>query len=343
MDGYLPSVALKLNPEKNWLEMTGFSVAIIGLGSIGIRHARNFRSLGWQVLGFDPDCERQSALIEVGGQARGNRDDTLAEADIAVICSPNAMHLDDAMAAVAADCHILIEKPLAHREAGVEELLEAADVKFLTLALAQNLRYHPAIETAHSWISEGKLGKLLWGRFLCSSYLPNWRPDQDYRLNYTADATTGGVLFDIIHEFDLAHFLMGSGETIAAGAISSGTLDIDAEDCADVIIRHTSGAQSSLHLDYISRNRHRLVEITGTKGFLKIDILGRRLTLTDIDGGIIDEQAFSGSNTDTYRDEITDFVSSIAEGRKPRCSGTEGLAVLRQVLAARQMSGLSQS
>jgi predicted dehydrogenase len=323
--------------------MTDFVVAVIGLGSIGLRHARNLRSLGMSVLGFDPDGKRQIALTEIGGEACSSRDVALTGATMAVVSSPNELHLDDARAAIEAGCHTLIEKPFAHIGEGVEELLKVAAAKNLVLALAHNLRFHPAIEAAHSLITEGILGNLLWGRFLCSTYLPDWRPDQDYRLNYTANATTGGVLFDIIHEFDLAYYLLGPGRTIAASALRTGTLEIDSEDCADVIIRHDCGAQSSLHLDYISRPRRRSLEIMGTNGFVEIDILGRRLTMTSENGELIKDQTFSGSNSDTYHSEIVDFCSAIKENSTPRCSGEDGLAVLHQVLAARQLCGLPQS
>ncbi|MHA1598171.1 MAG: Gfo/Idh/MocA family protein [Alphaproteobacteria bacterium] len=317
------------------------TVAIIGLGSIGMRHARNLLDMGHAVIGFDPNPPRRQQLLDLGGDPVDSRDGALDGADAAVICSPNAAHLQDSRAALDAGCHVLIEKPLAHTERGIEEMLAAAAGK--VVAVAHNMRFHPGIEAAREIIASGALGDLLWGRFICASYLPDWRDGQDYRKNYTADAKTGGVLFDIVHEFDSAHYLLGPGETLAASASQSGLLDMESEDTADVIVGHQGGARSTLHLDYVTRPARRRADVAGTKGLLEIDIIGRRLTLTGIDGTVVDDRTFDGDNTDTYRDEMADFLNAVQAGTSPRCDGTEALAVLRQVLAARRISGLPEA
>src|SRR5262249_26027808 len=151
---------------------------------------------------------------------------------------------------------------------------------------ALNLRFHPAVIEAKKRIATGELGKLLWGRLICASYLPDWRPGQDYRQGYASDPTTGGGLFDIIHEFDLGHHLLGAATAVAAQARTSGVLDMKSEDVADILLRHQSGASSSIHLDYVTRPAQRVTEIAGTTGFLHLDIAGRRATMTDAKGAL---------------------------------------------------------
>ena len=316
------------------------TVAVIGLGSIGMRHARNLLDMGHAVRGFDPNAPLRSELKDMGGEALETRDDAFKGAAAAVICSPNAAHLDDARTALDVDCHVLIEKPMAHTERGIEDMLAGTDK---TIAVAHNMRFHPSVEAAKKIISSGALGDLLWGRFVCASYLPDWRPGQDYRKNYTADASTGGVLFDIVHEFDIANYLLGAAETLAACASRSGHLEMDSEDIADVIIRHANGARSTLHLDYVTRPARRRADIAGTKGLLEIDIIGRSLRLTGIDGDVSDERTFEGENAETYRAEMKDFLNAVETGAQPRCDGTEALSVLHQVLAARRISGLPEA
>jgi len=101
--------------------------------------------------------------------------------------------------------------------------------------------------------------------------------------------------------------------------------------------------RSSLHVDYVTRPPRRRADIAGTKGLLEFDIIARTLTLTGTDGGVIDERAFEGDNTDSYRAEMADFLNAVETGTGPRCDGAEALSVLRQVLAARRISGLPEA
>lgn len=320
--------------------MAATEIAIIGLGSIGLRHTGNILSKGCRAIGFDPDPKRRAELKDQGGTPVDSRDVALGMAGAAVIASPNPAHLDDARAAIDAGCHVLIEKPMAHTDVGVEDLLTAAEEKNLTVALAHNQRFQPMVEAARKLIENGALGEVRSGRFVCSSYLPDWRPWQDHRQNYTADPVTGGVLFDISHEFDLAHHLLGPAVTESAAAENSGTLGIDAEDTADVVLMHECGARTDVHVDYISRQARRDFEITGNGGRLHADIRNRSLEIYDAKETKIDQQTFGGGDGETYEDEMQDFLNAIETGSAPRCGGAEGLAVLRLVLAARRLSGL---
>ena len=315
-------------------------IAVLGLGSIGLRHARNLAARGLDVIGFDPDRE-QCIELEVMGQAvGGSREELLAVSDAVVIASPSELHLDDLAATVEAGCHALVEKPIGHTVAGFEALFDSADEQGLCIFSGMNLRFHPAVQAAKADLDRGRIGTLLWARLLASSYLPDWRPEHDYRQGYAADPVTGGVLFDIIHEFDLAHHLLGSARTVSACARTTGQLDIPSEDCADVILRHPGDVHSTLHLDYVTRPARRVTEISGTEGFLRLDLAARVYTAYNSAGEPLEENHYDSSFDDDYNDEIGAFLSCIETGNPPLCDGRESLAVMRQVLAARQLSGL---
>ena len=259
-------------------------VAVVGLGSIGLRHATNVLALGHQVIGFDPAPEGRESLERIGGQSVDDIDAAMAACSAAIISSPNALHIQNMQQAIAANCHVLVEKPLGHTDDGLEDLLGDAEKKGLVVFAALNQRFNPAVAAAHELLGEGALGQVLWSRLICSSYLPDWRPHQDYRLGYAADPKTGGVLFDIIHEFDLANFLLGPASVVAAAAVNTGSLDIAAEDCADAVLQHHNGGQTSIHVDYVTRPAKRHIEIAGTDGFLSVDVRARCLVRQGRDG-----------------------------------------------------------
>ncbi len=315
-------------------------VAVLGLGSIGMRHARNLAARGARVRGYDPEPKRCAELLSLGQQTADSRSAALEGARAAVIATPNAQHLDDLAAAIGAGCHVLVEKPLAHTDEGVETILGEANARGLTVFVGHSLRFHPAVRAGQKLTADGALGEPLWARLHFSSYLPEWRPRSNHRQGYAADRETGGVLFDLTHEFDLANALLGAARTVAAVARCTGTLGIDSDDCADVILEHDRGLYSNLHLDYVTRPRRREAEVAGTEGILAIDLDRRRLTLTDVRGERVKEERFGDDYAADYEAEIGGFVACIEGRANPPCDGLEGLAVLRQVLAARRMSGL---
>lgn len=319
--------------------MDTLTLGIIGLGSIGLRHAGNALALGCRVIGFDPDAVRRSALQDIGGQPVTARCEIFDGSDAVVICSPNAMHRDDMMSAIAAGRHVMVEKPLAHKTDGLDELLATAAGNGLVVFAALNLRFNPAVALARSLLRQGSLGRPLWARFLASSYLPSWRPQQDYRQNYAANPVSGGVLFDLVHEFDLANFLLGPAETAFATARTTGELELNSEDCADVILRHDGGVVSNLHLDYVTRPPRRTIDVACSQGLLKIDVRNRSITLWDVDDRVVREEAWSQGAAEEYRDEMKQFIDCVNGDGEPLCGGTEALQVLRQVIAARALSG----
>ncbi len=316
------------------------SFGILGLGSIGMRHARNLLAAGARVRGFDPDVGRRAVLAEKGGAVTDSHAEALDGVDGVIIASPSAYHLDDLAAVVGAGRHAFVEKPLAHRLDGVEDILTEAENRGLTVFAGLNMRFHPVVEAARALLADGAIGTLLWARMVAASYLPDWRPHQDYRQGYAADPVTGGAIFDFAHEFDLAVHLLGSASVAAASARTTGILEIESEDCADAILVHEGGVRSAIHVDYVTRPGLRQTEIAGSEGFLRLDLDAYRLTLLHTDGAVRIDKSFPADDNQLYIDEMAGFIGCIEDHAPPKCSGREALEVLRVVVETRRLSGV---
>ncbi|MED5357034.1 MAG: Gfo/Idh/MocA family oxidoreductase [Pseudomonadota bacterium] len=320
--------------------MTALHLAVFGLGSIGLRHAKNALALGQKVTGFDPDPDRRALLSEAGGCVALSREEAIATADAVIVASPNRMHRDDIGFAVSGRRHVFAEKPLAHSDGGMEALLAEAAEKGLVVFAAQNIRYHPAVKAAHRMMVDGRLGEILWSRFVFASYLPGWRAGRDYRSGYANDPEAGGILFDMVHEFDLAAHLIGPFEPVAAAARRSPALELDADSSAALVLKHAGGSFSTLTLDYATRPTYRRIEIAGTVAQVQIDLEARSIAMKDAVSGTIEEDEFPGGYDEDYVDEMKNFLASVAGDEKPLCDGAEAFGILKQVLAAREMAGL---
>jgi len=315
-------------------------IAVLGLGSIGLRHARNLLDLGCDVAGFDPDPARRALLAEAGGRPLDSRDAAFEAGEAVVIATPSAHHADDLATAVTARRHAFVEKPLAHRAEGLDALVGEAARRGLVVAAGFMLRHHPAVERARALLEEGVLGTLSTLRVVCGSWLPAWRPGQDYRTGYAADPVTGGVILDIVHEIDLACHVAGPATVAACVARRSGRLEMASEDIADLVLLHDTGVQSSVHLDYLARPPVRQGAVGGEGGTLAWDLNARTLAWTDADGRTVEDRRFPGTWNDDYVAEMRHFLACLDRAASPRCDGVAALAVLRTALTARSLAGL---
>jgi len=310
-------------------------LAIFGLGSMGRKHAANALEAGLKVAAFDPAGATMAAVESMPSRAAA-----LDWCDAVVVATPSASHRDDLTAAVAAARHVLVEKPVAASGNGLAAVMDAADDAGVYVAVAQNLRHHPAVEAARVAVRERAVGPVLSAVAIGASYLPDWRPGQDYRQNYAADPHAGGVIFDWVHEIDMLVHLLGPAAVAGAVAAHKRALDMLSEEEAGILLHHADGALSTLLLSYTTRPALRRTFLLGPGGRMEIDIPARRLLMLKADGRVIDDRAFGGRHEDDYRRELADFLEAVECGRPPRCPGREGVAILETVIAARRAAGL---
>lgn len=311
------------------------TVAIVGIGSAGLRHAKNFASLGCTVVGVDSDPERLQMLDRVEG-ATGTRSltEALEQSEIAVIATPASTHLPIARHAIEANCHLLIEKPLSIDLDGVG-FLETATTSMIMLGY--NLRYLPAIKKAKSLIDTSAIGQILTGSFEFGYDLRRWNPERDYRKTYSARiADGGGVLLDSIHELDLLLFLCGSAHSAIGVLEDSRALEIETEDRLGAIVTTRGGAILSVSLDYLSPKYHRCFRLIGTEGMIKWDWTTGILEF--IRGEACAQFHWKTDVDASYIDEAKDLLECIAKNKEPDPGLRAGIESLRLALAIRESS-----
>jgi predicted dehydrogenase len=290
-------------------------IGILGLGSIGKRHANNLRMLGHDVGAFDVDTKAFNGT----GIKFLERENLLKWADAIVIATPTAQHYDDW-----GDClsgsPIFIEKPLS---GGSLDEWDLANIR--PVSVGYNLRFHPCVKAACAWLSAGHIGIPIWAQFTVGQF--NDKPA------YLRD----GVVLNWSHEIDLALYLFGPAKVVA----SSVRLTDGKDDIADFVLQHDSGARSTIHLDYVTKNEIREAWIVGTEKNIGMDLLGRRNSM----GKVIQE--FGGKWDDDYLDEISEWVKKITptppaiiKEASPLATGEDGLRVLEICHQVKQIAGI---
>src|SRR5919202_203120 len=185
---------------------------VVGLGSIGRRHARNWAALGLgEVLVCREHGKEHPEPLGVDAQTFGDLDTALAaRPDVVLVTNPTSRHIATARRAIQAGAHVLVEKPLGASLDGVDDLLRLAEAKTRVVAVGYNLRFHPGLARLRELLHTGAIGRPLFARAEVGEYLPAWHPWEDYRQSYAARRDLGGgAVLTLSHELDAICWLLG--------------------------------------------------------------------------------------------------------------------------------------
>lgn len=322
---------------------------IAGLGSIGRRHLRNLTALGEDdILLYrtgratlpDDDLEGFPVFNDLGAAL-------VQGPDAVIVSNPTALHLDVAIPAAEAGCHLLLEKPVSHTLDRIDELQAALRRGGGQAAVGFQFRFHPGLQQIARLLSAGAIGRTLSVRANWGEYLPGWHPWEDYRHTYSARSDLGGgVVLTLCHPLDYLCWLFGDLDSLWAFEARLGDLDLSVEDTAEIGLRFRSGVLGSLHLSYNQRPTTHRLEIAGTQGTLRWDNADGMVLLYRIPSEV--EKPKTGTlsggwesfpppagfeRNDLFLDEMRNFLAVARGEAQPACNLEQGICALRLALA----------
>ncbi len=322
-----------------------FHALFAGVGSIGSRHLKH-------LLELVPDAtisvlhSRKRELAEIEKRANAKVFYHIEEAlapvpDAVFICNPTGMHMPIALAAAKAGCALFIEKPISATEEGIDELMNICKEKRLTTFVAYCLRFHPDIQKIKEMLNSGRIGRPISASLFCGSYLPAWNKNRAYQNDFRTRTTDGGgVLLDLSHEIDYARLLFGEPAVITALTAKISDLRMDAEDCADLLLRFTQGPQVSIHLNYFQKPPRRGCEIRGTEGTLIWNFQDATITIDRADEQERIDCVPIRDGKDMYKEELAHFLSCLREDKSTSIPLEEGAKTLQIILEAKQKAAI---
>ncbi len=278
----------------------------VGLGSIGNRHSANLKEI----------CDRRGQPVHITalrthkGSLFGHDfpqidrmitelDDT--HYDLAFITNPTTLHAEAYSQIKDVADFIYIEKPIFAETSVTPEQLGMSDDR---ITVAAPIRFCGIYQKLKDAVAKEHVYSC---RILCSSYLPDWRPKQDYRTVYSAKkALGGGVGIDLIHEMDYMVDLFGFAEETYCFHGQYSHLEIDSDDISLMICRYKD-MLAEVHLDYFGRTYRRTCECMCHGGSIIADFGTGILTLPD--GTVID---CSEPVNDRYIREMEAFLDFAA-------------------------------
>ncbi len=268
---------------------------IIGCGSMGREHIENIKALGdgsaVTALADPHAASLDAALLLFNGlappQAFSDHREMLASdlCDAVVIATPNFTHVTMLRDALAADVHILVEKPLVTRIEDGVEMLERARGRRGIVWVAQEYRYMPPVAEMIRLAHAGEVGRV--HQVAIREHREPFYPKVGDWNRFSAN--TGGTLVEkCCHYFNLMDLILRETpeRVFASGGQRVNHLDEryadrtpDILDSAFVIVEYASGARASLDLCMFAENTvdNEHITVVGDEG--KLESLLPSLTL----------------------------------------------------------------
>jgi predicted dehydrogenase len=318
----------------------GARFAIVGFGSAGARALEVLRELR-------ADAEflvvsRSGAAGEVFRSTSSLDDVAAFEPDAVVLAGPATTRVDVLRQIGALNVPVFIEKPLAHTLSDGLAVVDLLGPAVERSQLGYNLRFSESLIAFRDLVRGGRFGRVLRFNAETAQYLPDWRPEKDYRETVSARADLGGgVLLELSHELDYLRWIFGDWDWVSAWTGRTSSLEIDVEDTALVTIG-IEGDQAAtqlvgeLSLDFVRRDKTRTVTAVCEAGTIRWDGIAGMVEVYEPSRTTWSTLMTDSSSKSTYEAQWASFLSVVEQQTAPTVSVSDGLAVLRAVEAIRQ-------
>ncbi len=255
--------------------MKQLRVGLIGSGYIGRAHAIALQEVGAvfpdvvdarvrDPRGPRPGAAAKSAAAMGFARSTGDWRELVADpaVDVVDICSPNYLHREMALAAIAAGKHVWCEKPLALDAAEAKEVADAAARAGVVHLIGFNYSLNPLIRLAQSMIAAGDIGTVMGfsGRYF-EDYMADPAVPHSWRCERRLAGA--GALADLgSHLIDMAEVLLGPIESVFANLetvhakrrvpATGAMLPVENEDIARGLVRFARGVGGSFEISRVA-------------------------------------------------------------------------------------------
>jgi UDP-N-acetylglucosamine 3-dehydrogenase len=314
--------------------------AVIGVGSMGVNHARIYSEIPNAELVAVCDANSQSAegvAKRFGVESYKDYHALLEKEkpDAVSIAVPTVLHEEVALAAMRTGAHVLIEKPIAATIEQGRNLIENARQLDRKLMVGHIIRFNPAIQALKQKLDAGDLGRLF--QIVCRRIGP-----------FPARIRDVGVVVDLApHDLDIMRFLTGMNP-LRLYAETSHRIHTDHEDLVFGLLHFPQQITGAIEINWLTPTKVREIVVLGECGAFRVDDLTQDLyffenaqangelwsplkTLKGVSEGKMTR--FSLTRYEPLKAELQAFVQAVQENKPVPVSGEDGLSALGLALA----------
>jgi len=297
--------------------MNRIRAGVVGVGHIGINHARIYSELETCQLTAVYDAKRsnaEAAAKKFGARVAGSLDEFADLVDAASVSTPTPTHFPIGSELLKKGKHLLIEKPITENAPDARALGDLAQQNNCVLQVGHVERFNPALGALEE--------RLTRPRFIEVTRLSPY-PNRSIEI---------GVVLDLmIHDLEIILHLVGSPIT-SIDAVGVSVLSKD-EDIANVRLHLENRCVANITASRISITRMRKIRVFQEDAYLSLDYqkqTGKMFRLQD--GKKIQRERVKIVKGEPLKLELAAFIDCAIEGKKPKVSGHEATAALEAAL-----------
>jgi UDP-N-acetylglucosamine 3-dehydrogenase len=301
-------------------------VGIIGTGQWGKNHARVYKELpSTELIAVcDINPEKAKAMAnQYGAKAYSDSTQMLKNKEIEAvnICTWSTVLAKEALKALKAEKHVLVEKPMATNTQQAEKLVQTARENGLHLTVGFLMRFIPGLQSIQQSVKNKKIGELVCATAKRVSQWPERIGD------------VGVVKDTAIHDIDVMRFI--SNEDPISVYAKVGSMRIKKfEDYAHIMLTYKEGKSAFIESNWLTPYKTRTLTVTGSDAIMRLDYITQDLWIEQQNETVQPRYPFQ----EPLKQELQHFVDCIVEKKKPLVTGEDGVRALKVASAAMQSS-----
>ena len=292
-------------------------VGVVGAGVMGSNHARVLSGLpNISLVGVvDPlPAHRVRASELTNCRTFASLDELVAEGvDAVTVAAPTHLHHEIALACIARNIHVMVEKPIASSVEEGREIVTAAQRAGVTLMVGHVERFNPAVAA---------IKKAIAGEDILSIAITRVGP-------FPPRMSNVGVVIDLaVHDIDLIRWFTESDIVEVQPQLSSAVAE--REDIALLQFRTASGVLAHINTNWLTPFKARNVTVATREKYIMGDLLTRQVTecFGFQPDGSYSMRHLSVGYDEPLRSELIAFIEAIKTGAVPAVTGEQGVASL---------------
>ncbi len=306
--------------------MRELGVAIIGAGFWGRNHARNLRELSETRLVAVCDRDESKAkavadLYEIDAYVDSSKMLKRKDIEAVTVCTWSTNLAIEAIRALKARKHVLVEKPMANNVGEAEKIIELSrrQRRYLTVGFLE--RFNPGVQRVKQAINKGEIGTVVYATARRVSKWPERIGDV-------------GVIKDLaVHDIDVTRYLIDD-EPVEVFAKAGNFRHKKFEDHAQILVTFRSGKTAFIEANWLTPYKIRKLAVTGSEAIMTLDYITQEIMIETAGQTLAPRYEVK----EPLKLELQHFANSILNDNEPMITGVDGLRALQIAEAALKSS-----
>jgi UDP-N-acetylglucosamine 3-dehydrogenase len=233
------------------------------------------------------------------------------------VCTWSTMLAQEALKALNAGKHVLVEKPMATNTKQAEKLLRTSEKNKLHLTVGFLMRFIPGIQQIREAVESKKLGELV---SISAKRVSQW-PERIGDVGVVKDTA--------IHDIDIVRYISKEDPTAVYAKMGS-MRHRQFEDYAQIMLSFEGGKSAFIESNWLTPYKTRTLTVTGSDAIMRLDYITQELWIENASETLQPRVQFQ----EPLKLELQHFVDCIMEKKKPLITGLDGLKALQIALSA---------